>query len=181
MKKLLISFLILLATIIAVWAQAPNASSSKNNWRIKDGKIQRFFGENWENVELPTTLPITALDVLTDDYGWAVGHNATLLRWDGERWSDVLVFTNENLTAVYLANAQEGWAVGNQGTILHWNGTSWNPEACPLTEALVIVKPLATGVVQITSQSGITLVQEMGVWKIQLVANQPTMAGKQIE
>jgi photosystem II stability/assembly factor-like uncharacterized protein len=108
-----------------------------------------------------------ALHFLSDNYGWAVGDNATILRWDGELWSEVLVFTDENLLGVYLTDVREGWAVGSKGTILHWNGISWDAEVSPLAETLMSVKPSPKGTMQIITQSGVTLVREAGIWLVQ--------------
>ena len=182
MKKLIISFLILLATIVAVWAQAPISGTTAAGWRISEGKIQRSFGKNWDTVEIPTAMPMTGLHFLAENYGWAVGQNATILRWDGERWSEVLVFTNENLTAVFLKSEMEGWAVGNQGTILQWDGVSWKEQPSPLSETLISVGLSPTGSVQIVSKSGNTLVREAGDWKVQPAStSQLTASVKQLE
>jgi photosystem II stability/assembly factor-like uncharacterized protein len=178
MKKIIISFFLLLATILVVWGQVPSTLTEKTSWRInQEGRLQRMsnLGSNWETVEVPTSEKLTAFHFLSVDCGWAVGHNATILRWDGERWSEVLVFTNETLLSVFLIDSHKGWAVGNQGTILHWDGISWNPEASPILEGLISVKLASTGIVQITGESGVILVREGEFWQIQSSISEPQL------
>lgn len=176
MKKFVISLLILIATIVAVWAQAPSTDAFKNQWRLStEGRIQQLSNSIWIDAETPTNQPIAAFYFLSEEVGWAVGKNATIIRWDGERWSEVLVFTNENLTSVFLTSNNEGWAVGNRGTILQWNGTSWNAEVCPIEETLISIYSTPAGVIQIKSENGTLLQRTNNQWYIYSTA-QPQLS-----
>jgi hypothetical protein len=167
MKKIIISLLILIATIVAVWAQEPNKKIHQNKWRVSaEGKIQQLSDSTWVDAETPINQPIAGIHFLSEDVGWAVGKNATIIRWDGERWSEVLVFTNENLTSVFLTSTNEGWAVGSRGTILHWDGTSWNTEVSPIEETLVSINTTPAGALQIKSENGTLLQRTNNQWYI---------------
>jgi photosystem II stability/assembly factor-like uncharacterized protein len=167
MKKFIISLLILIATIVVVWAQEPHKNIYQNKWRVSaEGKIQQYSDSIWVNAETPTNQPIAAFFFLSEEVGWAVGKNATIIRWDGERWSEVLVFTNENLNSVFLTSANEGWAVGGRGSILRWDGISWNQEQCPIEETLVNISTTQTGVLEIKSENGTILQRTNNQWFI---------------
>ncbi|AEI50815.1 WD40/YVTN/BNR-like repeat-containing protein [Runella slithyformis] len=148
------------------WAQS-NGSVLKS-WRLNElGKLQSSInaGATWDNIDCPIESPLNAFYVLNSEEAWAVGQNATVLRWDGEKWSELLVFSTENLLSVYFQDAQNGWAVGTNGTILFWNGLSWNPEESPTTETLIGIKRIANGSVQLTALSGLSYERINGQWK----------------
>ena len=171
MKKLIISFLIVIATIIAVWGQDSASVLPKAEWRVStNGKIERLVNENWEAASVPTSQTFSSLYLHSADFGWAVGKNSTILRWDGEQWSEVLVFANEDLNSVFLLSREEGWAVGNKGTILRWNGISWEEEVVPITENLVRVEAIPTGGVQIFAENGAVLHRFEKNWQVQPAA-----------
>lgn len=147
------------------WAQ--NGDSISKNWRLNEqGKLQYSVNERveWKSAECNAEARLNAFHFVSPENGWAVGHNATVVRWDGEKWSEVLIFSTADLLSLFFQDADTGWAVGTQGTIMFWDGTSWNAEQSPTTETLTEIKRLANGMLQITSLTGITLERINGQW-----------------
>lgn len=148
------------------WAQS--SEITLKSWRLNEqGKLQFSVNEGatWEIAEYNAESRLYALYFLTPEEGWAVGQNATVVRWDGERWSEVLVFSSEDLLSVYLQDSQNGWAVGTHGTVLFWDGLSWNQEDSFTSETLSAIKRLPNGSLQLTALSGTTFERIHGKWQ----------------
>jgi hypothetical protein len=60
--------------------------------------------------------------MVSDDDGWAVGSDGSLLHWNGTRWEQASSPTEKFLNGVFLLDTDNGWAVGNDGTLLQWTG-----------------------------------------------------------
>jgi hypothetical protein len=81
---------------------------------------------HWEQVEVPATHTLFAVDFWGEDIGWAGGINGDLIRWDGTAWTMYSSPATVGLTTLKLISPTEGWAAGFDGTILHWDGREWS-------------------------------------------------------
>lgn len=106
-------------------------------------------GITWEEISNPYDdqqyRELLAVDMVTADYGWAVGYSGTILNWDGTQWTDVPKPVNIwFLRDVSAPTVDDAWAVGNTGEIIHWQGSQWitvtNPVTTPLT-AIDMISP----------------------------------------
>jgi photosystem II stability/assembly factor-like uncharacterized protein len=89
-------------------------------------------GRSWRYAASPTEATLTAVYLVGDRLGWAVGHDATILRSEdgGNTWEQVHVAADENapLLDVWFADAGHGLAVGAYGLALATKdgGRTWN-------------------------------------------------------
>jgi hypothetical protein len=144
-------------------------TSSENVWAVgqrygglKVGTLaEHWDGTSWERVHVPSSTDtwLRAVDAVTADDAWAVGHDrrqgsypSTLVqRWDGAAWSTV---TSPNqpggsnfLEGVAAPSGDAAWAVGHyqdaaflsHTLALHWDGTAWDivPTSDPGTLSLL--------------------------------------------
>lgn len=85
----------------------------------------------WQQASVPTQILLTAIDMFDTQYGWAVGHDATILKTSdgGVNWH--LMYKNINaqspLFDVLFSSREKGIAVGAYGFYLATNdgGVSW--------------------------------------------------------
>jgi photosystem II stability/assembly factor-like uncharacterized protein len=77
-------------------------------------------------VQSPTTVSLTAIDMVSSTFGVIVGAQGTILHYNGGSWSQVTSPTTKTLMDVSMLNTNLGWAVGDDGTILKYNGISWS-------------------------------------------------------
>lgn len=82
-------------------------------------------GGGWESVLLGTTETIGNAAFFSEDDGFAIGSNGTILRFHGTTWKQEHTGTRENLWGLSFAHARFGFTVGSRGTILLWDGVSW--------------------------------------------------------
>ena len=88
-------------------------------------------GNSWQQAHVPTRLMLTAVSFPTETVGYAVGHEAVILKTEdaGKHW--VRQHSSQTLGAVLLdvwfGNAQQGIAVGAYGMALETDdgGKSW--------------------------------------------------------
>lgn len=89
-------------------------------------------GHNWTQSEVPTQVLLTAVHLFDDKQGWAVGHDAVILKtMDGAKtWQKVYSAPEEEtpLLDVWFRDAQNGFAMGGYGLFLETQdgGGSWN-------------------------------------------------------
>lgn len=102
--------------------------------------IGSLDGENWVQVPTPTRAALTAVTFADTENGWAVGHDAVIIRTrDGGR-SWVLQNFEPELEKPFLdvlfLNAQHGFAVGAYALIYETRdgGDSWAEVDTPITE-----------------------------------------------
>ena len=79
----------------------------------------------WKEVESPTTKHLNSVYFVSENDGWAIGHNGTIIHYDGTQWQLVDSPTGSCLNEIYFIASNDGWAVGNSGVILHYDGTNW--------------------------------------------------------
>ena len=88
-------------------------------------------GLSWNQTIVPTRATLTGVFFLNDSLGWAVGHDAVILKTtDGGRaWERVYQAPEEErpLLAVWFRDARNGFAIGAYGYFLVTadGGTSW--------------------------------------------------------
>lgn len=91
-------------------------------------------GENWERAKTPANLPmLTALYFSDAKTGWAVGHDAVILKTtdEGSSWTQAFAAATEQkpLMDIIFTDANTGFAVGAYGAFYETvdGGKSWNP------------------------------------------------------
>ena len=90
---------------------------------------------------VPTTVDLNAVYMLSASDGFAVGDGGVIIRWNGSMWNALAspVAPLNDIRGVWLASTADGWAVGDGGIILRWTGAGWNfyqtsPVAAQLNE-----------------------------------------------
>lgn len=90
-------------------------------------------GENWERAKTPANLPmLTALYFSDAKTGWAVGHDAVILKTtdEGSSWTQAFAAATEQkpLMDIIFTDANTGFAVGAYGAFYETidGGKSWN-------------------------------------------------------
>jgi len=92
-------------------------------------------GGSWRQVAAPTQATLTAVHFFDDRLGWAVGHDAVILRSGdgGESWERVNFDpeTGTPLFDVYFTDVDHGFAIGAYGLFLESadGGRSWQARA----------------------------------------------------
>ena len=115
-------------------------------------------GGSWRQVAAPTQATLTAVHFFDDRLGWAVGHDAVILRSGdgGESWERVNFDpeTGTPLFDVYFTDVDHGFAIGAYGLFLESadGGRSWHgvatgtdvmlTDACRLADGRIIVSGL---------------------------------------
>lgn len=91
-------------------------------------------GENWERAATPPNLPLlTAVSFSDAKTGWAVGHDAVILKStdEGATWTQVFAAPAEQkpLMDILFLDAQHGFAVGAYGAAYETadGGKTWTP------------------------------------------------------
>lgn len=79
----------------------------------------------WDEISSPVGNNLYGIHMVSEDDGWIVGNNGTILRFDGSNWSEVSSPTNSRLNAVEMVSATDGWIVGDAGKIFRWDGNNW--------------------------------------------------------
>lgn len=101
-------------------------------------------GQLWRKVRVPTNEELIHLDFVSDERGWIVGANGTILMTDdgGESWRRQLSAVTVTLYHVDFRNSERGWAVGGRGTILTTTdgGINWTKAASGVTGSLLSVE-----------------------------------------
>ena len=91
-------------------------------------------GESWVRAESPANVPLLNAVFFTDaQNGWAVGHDAVILKSTdrGEKWTQVFSAPNDQrpLMDIVFTDASSGFAVGAYGSCYETTdgGKTWNP------------------------------------------------------
>lgn len=92
-------------------------------------------GKSWRHAQSPASATLTALYFVDDRHGWAVGHDAVIVRSEdgGASWQRTHFAADEQkpLLDVWFRDADRGFAVGAYGLFLESDdgGKSWKPKA----------------------------------------------------
>lgn len=93
----------------------------------------------WSAVKVNVSSNLNSICVLSENSGWIVGDNGTILFKVNDNWLEYPKITDDNLYAVDFINKTDGWVVGQNGTILHYNGIKWEKVVSPTEETLYSV------------------------------------------
>jgi photosystem II stability/assembly factor-like uncharacterized protein len=91
-------------------------------------------GRPWRSIQSPVASTLTAVYFYDDNHGWAVGHDAVILKTtdSGEHWRQVHYAPEEEtpLLDVWFENEHHGIAIGAYGLYLTTNdgGNTWHRE-----------------------------------------------------
>lgn len=105
---------------------------------VSVGERGRIFvsddeGQHWRAVASPAQATLTGLYFLDDKRGWAVGHDAVILRTEdgGNTWQQVYSAPDEQrpLLDVWFADSRQGLALGAYAAFLQTSdgGKTWQP------------------------------------------------------
>jgi photosystem II stability/assembly factor-like uncharacterized protein len=92
-----------------------------------------FSQEPWLPQECCTDETLLDVYFLSEEEGWSVGENGTIIHYDGEIWSDVEMNMNDSSiswTSVHFVDENNGWISGFdnvslEGVIYYCDGSSW--------------------------------------------------------
>jgi photosystem II stability/assembly factor-like uncharacterized protein len=96
--------------------------------------ISEDQGRTWDQTRTPTRVPLTGVWFHDRNLGWAVGHDAVILRTEdgGETWCQThsAPELERPLFDIWFADERDGFAVGAYGYFLRSNdgGLSWREE-----------------------------------------------------
>jgi hypothetical protein len=83
----------------------------------------------WTVVNSPTTDNLFGLYSIDANNVWAVGNNATVIKWNGSTWQTTgsIGVTQQRFT-IWASSANNIYAggAGTNNALIHYNGTSWN-------------------------------------------------------
>lgn len=97
--------------------------------------VSRDAGISWTQAEVPTRVTLTGVSLYDRTRGWAVGHDAVILRTrdGGNTWETVYAAPEQErpLLDVWFESADRGFAVGAYGLFLETRdaGDTWQPRA----------------------------------------------------
>ena len=120
---------------------------------------------SWKQVPSPVSSLLTSVYFI-GSHGWAVGHDAVILRTldSGESWSIVHrePTLNKPLLDVYFTSAEQGFAIGAFGLFLQTQdgGDSWQPVE---VEAFLDLPPHLNAISELNDGS-LLIVGEMGMY-----------------
>lgn len=130
-------------------------------------------GVNWAQVAVPVRATLTALDFVDDTTGWAVGHDAVILRTvdSGKTWQlqNFQPELERPFLDVAFADANRGIAIGAYGLMMATSdgGVTWEEvDAAPIREEelhLNSLTRLANGDFFIVGETGMMGVSSDGV------------------
>ena len=119
-------------------------------------------GASWEQARVPTRALLTALHMHDERIGWAVGHDAVILRTEdgGATWAMVHRAPEEErpLLDVWFRDARSGFAVGAYGYFLATGdgGATWTSRAISEDDFhLNAVVPAGDGRLFLAAEAGI--------------------------
>ncbi len=121
-----------------VWIVDDASEAFKDIKPPEPAKVTVVNNKTWEIVESPTNEQFYAIDMLSDDLGWAVsgdayynprtnkyGWRSHIWKWDGSKWTLEQTIPYW-IHSIYMYSPDEGWAVGqNYMGGFHYDGTKW--------------------------------------------------------
>ena len=136
----------------------------------KGSRVDGVFLETWRSVVSEEFKDITqpadsivntsiySVFALTDNIGWAVGANGSILNTTngGTSWVSKSSPTSYDLNSITFSSNLQGYAVGNNGTLLKTDngGASWYKLALPTTNDLLCVTTVAPSFVCLVGKNG---------------------------
>lgn len=155
-----------LLTAIAVAGDHLVAVGSRGHILVAEGGSER-----WKQVEVPVRSLLTEVQFVDADTGWAVGHDATILKTNdgGQTWSlQNFDASQEPLLSLYAVDAQHVYAFGAFGLMLETRdgGTTWDAKTSEVADEgvhLNAVTALGDGSLLLAGEMGmLALSQDQG-------------------
>ena len=130
-------------------------SDKKNGWVVgsvsrRDTVVDSLIihtgdgGISWERQLPPVRQELIHLDFVSDERGWVVGANGTILftRDGGIQWTKQTSGTEATLHYVDFRNERVGWVVGERGTMLRTTdgGETWSEVSLPVRSTLLSIR-----------------------------------------
>jgi hypothetical protein len=121
-------------------------------------KIARWNGTQWTDAFTYNRI-LNAVDMLDENYGWAVGSGGTLLEWNGSTWTPhTPPAASVAVQGVSVVSPTEAYAVGARNAfsndVWRWDGTSWTATTTPNGAPLTGVKMLNSSDGWVVGQRG---------------------------
>jgi len=123
--------------------------------------VSRDGGKHWMRAESPTESTLTGVTLHESGLGWAVGHDAVILRTEdgGETWATVHAAPEEErpLLDVWFENAEHGVAIGAYGYVLQTTdgGETWHTHTIADTDRhLNHITAAPSGHIYVAAESG---------------------------
>ncbi len=125
-------------------------------------------GHNWVQAEVPTRALLTGIHLHDDALGWAVGHDATILRTDDGAKTWQVIYSNVEeetpLLDVWFKDAQHGFAVGAYGLFLSTQdgGQSWQQSWISEEDDFHLnhITAMADGTLVIAAEAGVVYLSD---------------------
>lgn len=157
-------------------------------WFVIDNGFSSYLVDTGTNSG-PFTLahPVHDIDVLTADYGWAVGDNGYVLRFNGSTWTSVATpaAAGDTLIRVQVPAVDHvfiiGYSATNENFILHFDGTSWTRTSSPIAGQFADLDMLTAADGWITAHNGGMLHWNGSTWDDRTAAVAPPPAGYTID
>jgi hypothetical protein len=93
----------------------------------------------WITEKAPVSEDLNSIALISENAGWIVGNNGTMIYKVNSAWVKYPVITDNNLYSIFMIDKDNGWSVGSNGTLLHFNGTQWEKYESPTKENLYSV------------------------------------------
>lgn len=123
-------------------------------------------GLSWVRQLAPVREELIHLDFVSDERGWVVGANGTILFTSdgGKNWTKQTSSTTATLYHVDFRNDRVGWAVGERGTLLRTTdgGETWSTVTVPVRSTLLSVAFVDETQGWIVGRGGVILRSEDG-------------------
>lgn len=110
-----------------------------DGWTDNTSHTITVGGPCWHVIESPTTQYLFSVYFVSENDGWAVGDDGTIIHYDGNNWNIVESPVADLLESIYFIEPNDGWIVGGSGKILHYQGENWEEVASPTSEPLCSV------------------------------------------
>lgn len=151
--------------------------SKKNGWIVgsvskDDTVVDSFFlytedgGATWIRRSLPTQKELVHLDFVSDERGWVVGADGTIVYTEdgGVSWMIQNSGVKIMLYNVEFHDKKKGWAVGQKGTLLRTSdgGKTWISVSLPVNVVLYSVEFINEDVGWIVGRGGAILLSNDG-------------------
>jgi photosystem II stability/assembly factor-like uncharacterized protein len=119
----------------------------------------------WGIENLPVRNNLNSIDLYSEDSGWIVGDNGTILFKLRDKWMTYPKITDEDLYSICLVGRNDGWIVGANGKILRFDGFKWEEYPSPTKQKLLSVSFRDADHGLAAGTNGVLLVYEKGLWQ----------------
>jgi hypothetical protein len=148
--------------IYSIWG--PNRNDL---WAVGLSGHIAHYTDHWEQVIGPTAEHLIDIHGCRSDLIWAVGRDATIIKYDGIDWTIVNAppeAAGIQLEGVVCLNDTNAVAGGRSGFLLHWNGTNWRVEPSGTTQNIAGIWGASANHVWAGGGGGVLLFWNGHVW-----------------